>query len=161
MHNYCDVDLRGFMLHILHIHISAHPLTKKLVGGGSLCHPNIDKTTGHYFPLSPAITCLSGSDAMSISSLTQLDLDDLDTESTPSPSFYRERSSSPAYGIVDPVLSRVNPRRGSTRGGDEIVLIVSNLPPTMRLYARFGSNFTRTVSGMILLWLVNVLMSRP
>ena len=47
-----------------------------------------------------------------------------------------------------PVLSRVNPRRGPTSGGDEIDLIVSNLPPNITLYARFGSNITPTVSGM-------------
>ena len=49
-----------------------------------------------------------------------------------------------------PVLSRVNPRRGPTSGGDEIDLIVSNLPPTMKLYARFGCNIAATVSGMTL-----------
>jgi hypothetical protein len=53
-----------------------------------------------------------------------------------------------------PVLSRVNPRRGPTSGGDEIDLIVSNLPPTMKLFARFGPNITATVSGLILLGLV-------
>jgi hypothetical protein len=53
-----------------------------------------------------------------------------------------------------PVLSRVNPRRGPTSGGDEIDLIVSNLPPTMKLFARFGSNITATVSGLLLLGLV-------
>jgi len=50
-----------------------------------------------------------------------------------------------------PVLSRVNPRQGPTSGGIEIDLIVSNLSPTMRLFARFGSNITATVSGLILL----------
>jgi hypothetical protein len=49
-----------------------------------------------------------------------------------------------------PVLSRVNPRRGPTSGGDEIDLIVSNLPPTMKLFARFGCNITVTVSKSIL-----------
>jgi len=48
-----------------------------------------------------------------------------------------------------PVLSRVNPSRGSTSGGDEILLIVSNLPTTTRLYARFGSNIAPTVSVVI------------
>jgi len=48
-----------------------------------------------------------------------------------------------------PVLSLVNPRRGPTSGGDQIVLIVSNLPPTIKLYARFGSNIVPTVSVMI------------
>ena len=48
---------------------------------------------------------------------------------------------------ADPELSRVNPGRGPTSGGDEIVLIVSNLPPTVKLYARFGCNITPTVSG--------------
>jgi hypothetical protein len=53
-----------------------------------------------------------------------------------------------------PVLSRVNPRRGPTSGGDEIDLIISNLPPTIKLYARFGCNITPTVSRMVLLVLV-------
>ena len=47
-----------------------------------------------------------------------------------------------------PVLSRVNPRRGPTSGGDEIVLVVSNLPPIIKLFARFGCNLVPTVSGM-------------
>ena len=55
---------------------------------------------------------------------------------------------------ADPVLSRVNPRRGPMSGGDEIDLIVSNLPPTMKLFARFGCNIAATVSVMILLRLV-------
>jgi hypothetical protein len=53
-----------------------------------------------------------------------------------------------------PVLSLVNPRRGPTSGGDDIVLIVSNLPPMIKLYARFGCNIAVTVSGIILLGLV-------
>ena len=53
-----------------------------------------------------------------------------------------------------PVLSRINPRRGLTSGGDEIDLIVTNLPPSITLYARFGSNITPTVSEMTLLGLV-------
>ena len=53
-----------------------------------------------------------------------------------------------------PVLSRVNPRRGLTSGGDEIDLIVTNLPPSVTLYARFGCNITPTVSGMTLSGLV-------
>ena len=46
-----------------------------------------------------------------------------------------------------PVLLHVNPRRGSTSGGDEIYLIVKNLPSTAVLYARFGSNIAPTVSS--------------
>ena len=49
-----------------------------------------------------------------------------------------------------PVLRRVNPRRGPTSGGDEVDLIVSNLPPMIQLYARFGSNIASTVSSIIL-----------
>ena len=48
-----------------------------------------------------------------------------------------------------PVLSHVNPRRGSTSGGDEIYLVVRNLPPTAVLYARFGSNIAATVSRLL------------
>ena len=47
-----------------------------------------------------------------------------------------------------PFLSRVNPRRGPTSGGDEIDLIVSNLPSTIKLFARFGCNIVPTVSRM-------------
>ena len=49
-----------------------------------------------------------------------------------------------------PVLRRVNPRRGPTSGGDEVDLIVSNLPPMIQLYARFGSNIASTVSSITL-----------
>ena len=49
-----------------------------------------------------------------------------------------------------PVLSRVVPRRGPVSGGEEIVLIVSNLPPTIKLYARFDCNIALTVGGIIL-----------
>ena len=45
-----------------------------------------------------------------------------------------------------PILRRVNPRRGPTSGGDEVDLIVSNLPPTIELCARFGSKIVSTVS---------------
>ena len=47
-----------------------------------------------------------------------------------------------------PVLSRINQRRGPTSGGDKILLTVSNLPPNINVYARFGSNIAPTVSGM-------------
>ena len=47
-----------------------------------------------------------------------------------------------------PVLSRINQRRGPTSGGDKLLLTVSNLPPNIKLYARFGSNIAPTVSGM-------------
>ena len=49
-----------------------------------------------------------------------------------------------------PLLSRVVPRRGSVSGGEEIVLIVSNLPSTIKLYARFGCNIALTVREMVL-----------
>jgi hypothetical protein len=44
-----------------------------------------------------------------------------------------------------PVLTRVNPRRGPTSGGEEIDLIVNNLTPSILLFARFGANITYTV----------------
>lgn len=47
-----------------------------------------------------------------------------------------------------PVLLHVNPRWGSTSGGEEIYLIVKNLPSTAVLYARFGSNIAPTVSSL-------------
>ena len=48
-----------------------------------------------------------------------------------------------------PVLLHANPRRGSTCGGEEIYLIVKNLPSTTVLYARFGCNIAPTVSSLI------------
>ncbi len=47
-----------------------------------------------------------------------------------------------------PVLLHANPRRGSTSGGEEIYLIVKNLPSTTVLYARFGCNIAPTVSSL-------------
>ena len=47
-----------------------------------------------------------------------------------------------------PVLSHMNPKRGSSSGGEEIYLIVRNLPPTATLYARFGCNIAPTVSSL-------------
>ena len=48
-----------------------------------------------------------------------------------------------------PVLLHANPRRGSTSGGEEIYLVVKNLPSTTVLYARFGCNIAPTVSSLI------------
>ena len=45
-----------------------------------------------------------------------------------------------------PELSHVFPGRGPVSGGEEIALIVSNLPSTIKLYARFGCNIALTVS---------------
>ena len=69
----------------------------------------------------------------------------------------REGSISPASSVRNdtsiheklPVLSHMNPRRGSTKGGYEIYLVVRNLPPTALLYARFGCNLAPTVSRWI------------
>ena len=69
----------------------------------------------------------------------------------------REGSGLPAFTarndkcihLKHPLLSHMNPRRGSTNGGEEIYLIVRNLPPAIVLYARFGSNITPTVSSLI------------
>ena len=90
--------------------------------------------------------------------------------SAPIPPFNRESEPASQQGLLQataapvnggvaeavPVLSRVNPRRGPTSGGDEIDLIVSDLPPTMKLFARFGCNIAPTVSVMILLGLVKL-----
>ena len=65
--------------------------------------------------------------------------------STPRP----DEGSAPPVPVNEqelPVLLRVNPRRGPTSGGDEVVLIVSNLPQSIELYARFGSKIVSTVS---------------
>ena len=48
-----------------------------------------------------------------------------------------------------PLLFDVNPKQGSTTGGDEIYLIVKNLPSNGVLYARFGDNVAPTVSSLI------------
>ncbi len=100
----------------------------------------------------------AGGDQQSLSSLAQIPCARV---STPIPSDTVESevagqqgplqtSAAPVDDVaVDvPVLSRVNPRRGLTSGGDEIDLIVTNLPPSITLYARFGCNITPTVSGM-------------
>jgi len=49
----------------------------------------------------------------------------------------------------DAVIERTNPNRGPTTGGPEIWISGSNFPtgPTP-LYAGFGDNFTRAVSGL-------------
>ena len=49
-----------------------------------------------------------------------------------------------------PLLSRITPKRGPVSGGEEIILTVSNLPSTIKLYARFGCNIANTVSEMML-----------
>ena len=49
-----------------------------------------------------------------------------------------------------PELSHVFPRRGPVSGGEEIALIVNNIPSTIKLYARFGCNIALTVSEMML-----------
>ena len=51
--------------------------------------------------------------------------------------------------LKHPVLSHMNPRRGSTNGGEEIYLIVRNLLPAIVPYARFGRKVTPTVSSTI------------
>ena len=48
-----------------------------------------------------------------------------------------------------PILLHVNPKRGSTSGGEEVYLIVKNLPSTTVLYARFGCHIAPTVSCLI------------
>jgi hypothetical protein len=73
------------------------------------------------------------------------------TEPEPQTTSKANNSSRSAAGDTDaednsPVLSFVNPFRGPTSGGDQIVLLVSNLPPTINLYARFGPHITSTAS---------------
>ena len=63
--------------------------------------------------------------------------------------------------LKHPVLSHMNPRRGSTNGGEEIYLIVRNLPPTTKPYARFGANITPTVRSLIPQNAMNELIPRP
>ena len=46
-----------------------------------------------------------------------------------------------------PVLHHIIPKRGPIKGGDELYLIVDNLPPAAIVYARFGYNIVPTVSG--------------
>ena len=47
------------------------------------------------------------------------------------------------------VLTHVNPKQGPTSGGNEVYLLVRNLPPTAILYARFGPFIVATVGGLI------------
>jgi hypothetical protein len=73
------------------------------------------------------------------------------TEPEPQTTSKANNSSRSVAGDTDaegdlPVLSLVSPSRGSTSGGDQILLIVSNLPPTLNLYARFGPHITPTAS---------------
>jgi hypothetical protein len=48
-----------------------------------------------------------------------------------------------------PTLTHINPKRGSKSGGDDVCLIVDNLPPTAVVYARFGGNIAPTVRSLI------------
>ena len=44
----------------------------------------------------------------------------------------------------DSFISLLSPSCGTTGGGEQIVLVVDNLPPT-KLFARFGDNIVSTV----------------
>jgi len=56
-----------------------------------------------------------------------------------------------------PVLSHMNPKRGPTKGGEEIYLIVRNVPLTAVLYARFGGIVVSTVSCLLAQTLQNAM----
>ena len=45
----------------------------------------------------------------------------------------------------DCVISLLSPAYGSTSGGEQIVLVVVNLPPSTTFFARFGDNIVSTV----------------
>ena len=45
----------------------------------------------------------------------------------------------------DCVISLLSPSCGSTSGGEQIVLVIVNLPPSITLFARFGDNVVSTV----------------
>ena len=45
----------------------------------------------------------------------------------------------------DCYISRLSHPCGTTSGGEQIVLIVANLPPSITLFARFGDNIASTV----------------
>ena len=49
------------------------------------------------------------------------------------------------------VLSLVCPSRGPTSGGEQVVLLVEDLPSSIKFYVRFGDNFTAAVCHMFLL----------
>ena len=45
----------------------------------------------------------------------------------------------------DSFISLLSPSYGTTSGGEQIVLIVANLPPSTTLFARFGDSLVSTV----------------
>ena len=45
----------------------------------------------------------------------------------------------------DCAISLLSPSCGSTSGGEQIVLVVVNLPPSITFFARFGDNVVSTV----------------
>jgi len=49
------------------------------------------------------------------------------------------------------VLSLVSPSHGPTSGGEQVVLIVKVLPPSIKFYVRFGDSITAAVCHMFLL----------
>lgn len=62
------------------------------------------------------------------------------------------RIQAPAARIIpeiSPILTHINPKRGPKSGGDDVCLIVENLPPAAVVYARFGGNIAPTVSNLV------------
>jgi hypothetical protein len=55
-------------------------------------------------------------------------------------------SSNTATDVGDCAISLLSPSCGTTSGGEQIVLIVVNLPPSATFFARFGDNVVSTVS---------------
>jgi hypothetical protein len=54
-------------------------------------------------------------------------------------------SNTTASDGADSFISLLSPSCGTTSGGEQIVLVVANLPPPTTLFARFGDNFVATV----------------
>ena len=59
-------------------------------------------------------------------------------------------ASNTATDDGDSFISLLSPSCGTTSGGEQIVLVVVNLPPSTTLYARFGDNIVSTVRYKIL-----------
>jgi hypothetical protein len=60
------------------------------------------------------------------------------------PSTQNLASNTAAHDGGDSFISLLSPSCGTTGGGEQIVLVVGNLPPTT-LFARFGDNIVSTV----------------
>jgi hypothetical protein len=61
------------------------------------------------------------------------------------PAVPHSASSTTAADEGDCVISLLSPSCGTTSGGEQVMLVVVNLPPSIALFARFGDNIVSTV----------------